>query len=78
VLVDAGEGVIGSPQLSGNRPAIQTPAFGIMDQFEITAELLRSGWNESWNASPVQSTASFKSRAPWAGIVIQVSVLSKN
>src|SRR5450759_4688915 len=47
-------------QPSGNRPAHSE----LLDQFEITAELLRSRLERK----PVQSTtASFKSRAAWAG-----------
>jgi hypothetical protein len=46
-------------QLSGNRPAHSE----LLDQFEITADLLRSRLERK----PVQSTASFKSRAAWAG-----------
>ena len=48
-----------SSQLSGNRPAHSE----LLDQYEITAELLRSRLERK----PVQSTASFKSRAAWAG-----------
>jgi hypothetical protein len=48
-----------SSQLSGN----QLPHSKLLDQFEITAELLRSRLERK----PVQSTASFKSRAAWAG-----------
>jgi hypothetical protein len=46
-------------QLSGNRPAHSE----LLDQFEITADLLRARLERK----PVQSTASFKSRAAWAG-----------
>jgi len=48
-----------SSQLSGNRPAHSE----LLDQFEITAELLRSRLERK----PVQSAASFSSRATWAG-----------
>ncbi len=57
-----------SPQLSGNRPAHSNPPHSeLLDQFEITAELLRSRLERKLERKPVQSTASFKSRAPWAG-----------
>jgi recombination protein RecA len=53
------------PQVSGNRAAHSGPAHSeLLDQFEITAELLRSRLERK---PPVQSTASFKSRAAWAG-----------
>ena len=48
-----------SSQLSVN----QLPHSELLDQFEITAELLRSRLERK----PVQSTTSFKSRAAWAG-----------
>jgi recombination protein RecA len=58
---------IGS-QLSGNRPAhSELPHSGLLDQLEITAELLRSRLERKLERKPVQSTASFKSRAAWAG-----------
>jgi recA bacterial DNA recombination protein len=51
-------------QVSGN-PLMHSelPHPELLDQFEITAELLRSRLERK----PVQSTASFKSRAAWAG-----------
>jgi len=52
-------------QVSGN-PLMHSelPHSELLDQFEITADLLRSRWERK----PVQSTtASFKSRAAWAG-----------
>ncbi len=53
-----------SSQPSGNRaPQAELPHSELLDQFEITAELLRSRSERK----PVQSTASFKSRAIWAG-----------
>jgi recombination protein RecA len=58
-----------SSQPSGNRapqaelPHSELPHSELLDQFEITAELLRSRSERK----PVQSTASFKSRAIWAG-----------
>src|SRR5450759_389941 len=53
-----------SSQLSGNRPAHSE----LLDQFEITAELLRSRLERKLERKPVQSTtANFKSRAAWAG-----------
>jgi len=55
-------------QLSGNRPAhSELPHSELLDQFEITAELLRSRLERKLERKPVQSTASFKSRAAWAG-----------
>ena len=57
-----------SPQLLGNRPAHSDPPHSeLLDQFEITAELLRSRLERKLERKPVQSTASFKSRAAWAG-----------
>jgi recombination protein RecA len=50
-------------QLSGN----QLSHSELLDQFEITAELLRSRLEKKLDRKPVQSTASFKSRAAWAG-----------
>jgi hypothetical protein len=52
-----------SSQLSGN----QLSHSELLDQFEITAELLRSRLEKKLDRKPVQSTASFKSRAAWAG-----------
>src|SRR5208282_6107801 len=53
-----------SSQLSGNPPMhSELPHSELLDQFEITAELLRSRLERK----PVRSTASFKSRAAWAG-----------
>jgi hypothetical protein len=51
-------------QVSGN-PLMHSelPHSELLDQFEITAELLRSRLERK----PVQSTASFKSRAAWVG-----------
>ena len=46
-------------QVSGNRLTHSE----LLDQFEITTELLRS----RLECKPVQSSASFKSRAAWAG-----------
>jgi hypothetical protein len=50
-------------QLSGN----QLPHSELLDQFEITAELLRSRLEKKLERKPVQSTACFKSRAAWVG-----------
>jgi hypothetical protein len=51
-------------QVSGNRLSHSELAHSeLLDQFEITAELLRSRLERK----PVQSTARFKSRAAWAG-----------
>ncbi len=57
-----------SSQLSGN-PTMHTelPHSELLDQFEITAELLRSRLEKRLEKKPVQSTASFNSRAVWAG-----------
>ncbi len=54
-----------SSQLSGNPPAhSELPHSELLDQFEITAELLRSRLEIR---KPVQSMANFISRAVWAG-----------
>jgi hypothetical protein len=46
----------------------ELPHSELLDQFEITAELLRSRLERKLERKPVQSTtASFKSRAAWAG-----------
>jgi recombination protein RecA len=58
---------VNSP-LSGNRPAHSELAHSeLLDQFEITAELLRSRLERKLERKPVQSSAFFKSRAAWAG-----------
>jgi hypothetical protein len=57
-----------SSQLSENlllHPEL--PHSELLDQFKITAELLRSRLERKLERKPVQSTASFKSRAAWAG-----------
>ncbi len=57
-----------SYQPSGNRSAhSELPHSELLDQFEITVELLRSRLEKKLERKPVQSTASFKSRAAWAG-----------
>jgi hypothetical protein len=57
-----------SSQLSGNPPMhTELPHSELLDQFEITAELLCSRLERKLERKPVQSTASFKSRAAWAG-----------
>jgi hypothetical protein len=57
-----------SSQLSENRAShLELPHSELLDQFEITAELLRSRLERKLERKPVQSTASFKSRAAWAG-----------
>jgi recombination protein RecA len=57
-----------SCQLSGNPPLhSKLPHSELLDQFEITAELLCSRLERKLERKPVQSTASFKSRAAWAG-----------
>ena len=53
---------------SNVRPAYLELAHSkLLDQFEITAELLRSRLENKSERKPAQSTASFKSRAAWAG-----------
>jgi hypothetical protein len=55
-------------QLSENRVShSELPHSELLDQFEITAELLRSRLERNSERKPVQSTASFKSRAAWTG-----------
>jgi hypothetical protein len=57
-----------SSQLSENRAShLELPHSELLDQFEITVELLRSRLERNSERKPVQSTASFKSRATWAG-----------
>ena len=65
----AGKGLSAvSSQLSENRAAhLELPHSELLDQFEITVELLRSRLERNSERKPVQSTASFKSRAAWAG-----------
>jgi len=65
----AGKGLSAvSSQLSENRVShLELPHSELLDQFEITAELLRSRLERNSERKPVQSTASFKSRAAWAG-----------
>jgi hypothetical protein len=54
-------------QLSGNQPAhSQLPYSQLLDQFDITAELLRSRLEKKLERKPMQSTVSFSSRAAWA------------
>jgi len=55
-------------QVAGNPPMhSELPHSELLDQFEITAELLRSRLERKLEPKPVQSTASFNSRAAWAG-----------
>src|SRR6202158_3301366 len=55
-------------QVSGNRLSHSELAHSeLLDQFEVTAELLRSRLERNSERKPVQSSASFKSRAAWAG-----------
>jgi recombination protein RecA len=62
-----GLSAVGS-QLSENRAShLELPHSELLDQFEITTELLRSRLERNSERKPVQSTASFKSRAAWAG-----------
>jgi recombination protein RecA len=57
-----------SSQLSGIPPMhTELTHSELLDQFEITAELLCSRLAQKLERKPVQSTASFKSRAAWAG-----------
>lgn len=65
----AGKGLSAvSSQLSGNRASyLELPHSELLDQFEITAELLRSRLERNSERKPVQSTTSFKSRAAWTG-----------
>src|SRR5437660_3971340 len=57
-----------SSQLSENLLSHPEPPHSeLLDQFKITAELLRSRLERKLERKPVQSTASFKSRAAWAG-----------
>ena len=65
----AGKGLSAvSSQFSENRTShLELPHSELLDQFEITAELLRSRLERKLERKPVQSTASFKSRAAWAG-----------
>jgi len=65
----AGKGLAAvSSQLSENRVShSELPHSELLDKFEITAELLRSRLERNSERKPVQSTASFKSRAAWTG-----------
>jgi hypothetical protein len=61
-----------SSQESGNRPvqAEVHPELShtkLLDQFEITAELVHSRLQRTLERKPMQSAASFNSRAAWAG-----------
>src|SRR6267378_5108531 len=57
-----------SSQLSENRAShLELPHSELLDQFKSTAELLRSRLERNSERKPVQATASFKSRAAWAG-----------
>ena len=57
-----------SSQLSGKPPMhAELPHAELLDQFEITVELLRSRLERKLEKKPVQSAVSFKSRAVWAG-----------
>jgi recA bacterial DNA recombination protein len=57
-----------SSQLSG-KPLVHSelPHAELLDQFEVTVELLRSRWERKLEKKPVQSTARFNNRAAWAG-----------
>jgi len=65
----AGKGLsVVNSQLSENRAShLELPHSELLDQFEITVELLRSRLERNSERKPVQSSASFKSRAAWAG-----------
>jgi hypothetical protein len=60
-------------RLSGNQPVhsqlrhSQLPHSELLDQFEITAELLCARLEQKVDRKPARSTASFTSRAAWAG-----------
>ncbi len=56
-----------SCQLSALRKAARMPHAELLDQFEVTVELLRLRLERKSERKPVQSTASFNSRAAWAG-----------
>ncbi len=57
-----------SSQLSGNRPMrSELPHSELLDQFEITAQLLRSRLEGTSKRKPAQSAPSFTSRAAWTG-----------
>jgi hypothetical protein len=57
-----------SSQLSGKPPMhAELPHAELLDQFEITVELLRSRLERKLEKKPVQSAVNFKSRAVWAG-----------
>ncbi len=56
-----------SSRLSRNQPVhSQLPHSELLDQFEITAELLRARLEQKVERKPARSTASFTSRAAWA------------
>jgi hypothetical protein len=57
-----------SSQLSVDQPRYSEFTHSeLLDQFEITAELLRSRLERKLERKPVQSITSFKSRAAWTG-----------
>ena len=57
-----------SSQLSGKPPTHTVlPHAELLDQFEITVELLRSRLERNSGKKPAQSTTSFISRAAWTG-----------
>jgi len=57
-----------SSQLSGKLPMhSKLPQTELLDQFEVTVELLHSRLERKLEKKPVQSTASFNNRAAWAG-----------
>jgi len=57
-----------SSQLSGKLPMhSKLPQAELLNQFEVTVELLRSRLERKLEKKPVQSTARFNNRAAWAG-----------
>jgi len=57
----------GNPPVHSKLPQSELAHSKLLDQFEITAELLCSRLERKPERKPVQSTASFQSRAAWAG-----------
>jgi len=59
----------GKPPLHSELPHAELAHAELLDQFEITVELLRSRLGKKLEKKPVQSTASFKSRAVWVQVL---------
>jgi recombination protein RecA len=57
----------GKPLMHSGSAHAELPHAELLDQFEVTVELLRSRLERKSERKPVQSTASFNSRAAWAG-----------